>query len=109
MTDEDPTPDATPVEDPTLDPSELEIHESPEDREILVDVVSIRSGSGMDKSSGQTVGVVRLGFANSALPDVEFPILYVGTAPQLRAAGDALRGAFRHVANTIDPDARRRR
>lgn len=100
MTTEDPTPDA---------PDDLVIHDSPEDREILVDLVSIRSGSGMDKASGQTVGVVRLAFANSALPDIEFPILYVGTADQLRAAGDALRGAFRHVANVIDPDARRRR
>jgi len=91
------------TDDPSL------IHEAPEDREILVDLVSIRSGSGMDKASGQTVGVVRLAFANSALPGVDFPILYVGNADQLRAAGDALRGAFRHVANVIDPDARRRR
>ncbi len=79
-----------------------------EDEPILVDEVSLRAGTGMDVS-GQVVGVVQMTFANSALPDAEFKIMYVGRADQLRAAGDALRGAFRHVANRVDPDARRRR
>lgn len=91
MTNQNPLNDATDDEQP-----------------VIVDQVSIRAGTGLSPS-GDVVGCVLLDFVNSVLPDVTFSIMYVGTAAQLRTAGDSLRGAFRHVANRVEPDARPRR
>ena len=68
----------------------------------LVDQLNLHAGTALDRH-GRALGAMQFTFSNSALPDAEFKLMYVGTADQFRKLGDAVRNGMRHVANRLDP------
>ncbi len=73
-----------------------------DDEPLLVDQLDLRAGTALDRQ-GRALGAMQFTFSNSALPDAEFKLMYVGTADQFRKLGDAVRNGMRHVANRLDP------
>ena len=89
--------DTPPPQDP--DPADVaDVADEP----LLVDQLDLRAGTALDRS-GRALGAMQFTFSNSALPDAEFKLMYVGTADQFRKLGDAVRNGMRHVANRLDP------
>ena len=73
-----------------------------DDEPLLVDQLDLRAGTALDRS-GRALGAMLFTFGNSAVPDVEFKLMFVSDADTFRRMGDALRNGMRHVANRLDP------
>ena len=89
--------DTPPPQDPD-DADQVDLDDEP----LLVDQLNLHAGTALDRS-GRALGAMQFTFSNSALPDAEFKLMYVGTADQFRKLGDAVRNGMRHVANRLDP------
>ncbi|RTL24287.1 MAG: hypothetical protein EKK55_11770 [Rhodocyclaceae bacterium] len=89
--------DTPPPQDPD-DADQVDLDDEP----LLVNQLNLHAGTALDRQ-GRALGAMQFTFSNSALPDAEFKLMYVGTADQFRKLGDAVRNGMRHVANRLDP------